>query len=105
MIFPAHLPLARVRIAASRRRRRTRFIEPLPALPEPTHQTLEVRLVGLNLRERTFEVRTRDSESPMTGKIDAEVFSDVSKAELPSLYRVVLETRRNKLWMISATKL
>jgi len=73
---------------------------------DPMFQTLDVNLVGLNLRTRTFEVSALADDVSYTGTVAAEVFSEVSKAELPSPYRVVLQvlgTRRRR--MISATRI
>ncbi|MGA8433076.1 MAG: DUF6575 domain-containing protein [Candidatus Sulfotelmatobacter sp.] len=69
--------------------------------------TVEVELIGLNLRTKTFELRTIADSEAIRGTMAKEIFSELEKAELPSRYRVVLERAVSGTgWkMISATKL
>ena len=54
-------------------------------------RTLVVRLVGLNLRTRKFELVDVQTEERIVGSMVAPLFDDLKKAELPSRYRVVVE--------------
>jgi hypothetical protein len=77
---------------------------------EPTFQTVEVELVGMNSRSKTFEARVLASDLTIKGTVSADVFRD-AKAEVPSPYRLVIETgpplmgRPGIAKLISATRL
>lgn len=81
----------------------------------PAPVMLLAELTGLSLRSKTFELRILQDGTFLKGSMASEVFSDVSRAELPSRYRVVIQgNERNpdddskpygKLRMLSATRL
>lgn len=117
----ASLPLEKLKRAvktlkAARKRRKT-SLEVVNALDsgEPHLRNLEVELVGLSLQSRTFEMRSLQTDELIKGTIAADLFNDVSKAELPSHYRVVLQGARpsrgaklksmGKLSLVSVTQL
>jgi hypothetical protein len=101
----------RAELTLKKVRRGVRQLRKSDAKAEPVFLTLEVTLVGINLRAKTFEVRRISDDEQFKGTLNAEVFSDVSKAELPSPYRVVLEVgtsmvgRHGPMRMVSATRL
>jgi hypothetical protein len=78
-------------------------------IAKPTLRTEEVEMIGLNLRTKVFELRVIKTDERLKGKMIAELFSDLKKAEIPRTYRVVLEAQPDVVpqsWkMISATKL
>jgi hypothetical protein len=75
------------------------------AVAGPELRTVVVEMVGLNLRTKTFELRTMEDSEVIRGTMEKDIFSDLEKAELPSRYRVVLERVGSAWKMISATKL
>jgi hypothetical protein len=77
------------------------------AMAAPELRTVEVEMIGLNLRTKKFELRRIADAESIHGTMAAEIFSDLKKAEIPSRYRVVLEpVGLSGTWkMISATKL
>ena len=102
-------------LSLKRVRRASRHLRVKPETGDLPLETLVVQLVGLNVRAKTFEVHRLDSDVPMKGLILAGVFSGITKAALPSPYRVVMKglaspdsntaVRGQRLTIISATAL